>query len=164
MTFRPRETKAPLIIDPNGVLPFPIALERFEPVAGQGPKSIKCWRRIQDRQAFRRLLLEPLKSPDKLPARKSLGSLIAVALDHPEHYKNIYVVRQSSKHDPRRKRDKPSASQRYSDILLYFCTYFIILRVFGVHISYTWPSHDCIVNERRTYYYLGFKVIHKKKP
>src|SRR5690606_1828592 len=44
---RPAEAEAELVIDPNAVLPGPVALEQFESVAGRNPKVVESFRDLQ---------------------------------------------------------------------------------------------------------------------
>jgi hypothetical protein len=37
----PNKTDAPLIVDPNRVLPLPVCLQRFEPVTGRNAKVVE---------------------------------------------------------------------------------------------------------------------------
>jgi hypothetical protein len=39
VALHPNKADAPLIIDSNAVLPFPLALQRFQPVSGQCRKG-----------------------------------------------------------------------------------------------------------------------------
>lgn len=49
IAFMPTETQPPLIIDPNGVLPFTVALEQFESISGQSTQIIERARRLENR-------------------------------------------------------------------------------------------------------------------
>jgi hypothetical protein len=44
----PAEAEAPLIVDPDAVLPLAIPCEPFQPVAGWHPQILKRFRRIED--------------------------------------------------------------------------------------------------------------------
>src|SRR3954469_10030283 len=78
----PFKTDAPLIVDPDAVLPLPIALQRFEPVAGQRRQIMKNVRR------FKTIELEPggpLGSRERFhpfAGGEVSRSLVAVADDH----------------------------------------------------------------------------------
>src|SRR5206468_12819703 len=80
--IRPLETDAPLIVDADAVLPLPIALQRFEPIAGQRRQV------MQDVRGFKAIELEPCAPRDArerfhaLAGREVGRSLIAVADDH----------------------------------------------------------------------------------
>src|SRR5258708_39956980 len=81
--IRPLKTNAPLIVDANAVLPLPIALQRFEPVARQRRQITK------DMRGFETIELEPSRPLDAreafhaLAGREVSRSLIAVPDDHP---------------------------------------------------------------------------------
>src|SRR5437867_10418629 len=78
---RPLKTDAPLIVDADAVLPLPIALQRFEPVAGQRRQV------MEDVRRFKAIEFEPSGSLDArecfhpLAGREIRRSLIAVADD-----------------------------------------------------------------------------------
>jgi len=82
-SIRPLKTDAPLIVDPDAVLPFSIALQRFEPIAGQRRQIMEDVRRLEA------IELEPSRALDArecfhaLARREVSRSLIAVADDHP---------------------------------------------------------------------------------
>ncbi len=82
LSVPPIEANAPLLIDPDGILPFVIARERFESIAWQGSQCFERRGRIQDRQALRGLLLESLECFDERTASKSTGLLVSIAQDH----------------------------------------------------------------------------------
>src|SRR5438105_4659179 len=78
----PLKTDAPLIVDADAVLAFPITLQRFEPVAGQRRQI------MQDVGGFKAIELEPSRPLDArerfhaLAGREISCSLIAIADDH----------------------------------------------------------------------------------
>src|SRR3990172_1391099 len=78
----PLKTDAPLIVDADAVLPLPIALQRFEPVAWQRRQITK------DVRGFKAIELEPRGPLDAgerfhaLAGREVSRSPIAVADDH----------------------------------------------------------------------------------
>src|SRR5689334_7955913 len=47
-SLMPNKTDAPLVVDPNRVLPLPIRLQRFEPVSGRNSKIIEDPSLIQE--------------------------------------------------------------------------------------------------------------------
>jgi hypothetical protein len=72
----PAEADPPLIIDPDAVLPRPIAAELLEPIPGRHAQIIKCLRRIDDQQLPIRHPLQiwtkapyPLTPPDPFRVR-----------------------------------------------------------------------------------------------
>src|ERR1700730_13609971 len=80
--IRPLKTNAPLIVDADAVLPLPIALQRFEPVARQRRQIMK------DVRSFEAIELEPSGPLDArngfhaLASREVSRLLVAVADDH----------------------------------------------------------------------------------
>src|SRR5947209_2056913 len=83
-SIRPLETDTPLIVDADAVLPLPIPLQRFEPVAGQRRQIMK------DMRGFEAIEFEPSGPLDArkgfhaLAGREVSRSLIAVADVHPK--------------------------------------------------------------------------------
>lgn len=82
LSVRPIEANAPLPVDPDGIPPFAIARERFEPVAWQSSQCFERRSRIEDRQAPRGLRLKTLGGFDERSISKPLGLLVPIAQDH----------------------------------------------------------------------------------
>ena len=78
----PHEANSPLLIDANGVLPRPVALEGFETIARQGAQRSQVRRGIEDGQTLRRLIFKALERLDELPAREGFCLFVSIAQDH----------------------------------------------------------------------------------
>jgi hypothetical protein len=64
--FPPLKANPPLVIDPDAVLPLPIAYERFKPIAGQACQVAQAGRLVQQIKAPLRLRDErgePARAP-----------------------------------------------------------------------------------------------------
>ena len=79
----PDEAYAPLIVDPDAVLPLAIASQGFQPIRGRGPKVVERACRIQH------LKLTPCDLGDicgkpfrEFPLENRGGALVTEALDH----------------------------------------------------------------------------------
>src|SRR6266446_4980468 len=85
-SIRPLKTDSPLIVDADAVLPLPIALQSFEPIAGQRRQIMKDMRR------FEAIELEPSGPLDAgecfhaLASGEVSRSPVAVANDHPDKF------------------------------------------------------------------------------
>jgi hypothetical protein len=55
----PGKADPPALVDPNGVLPGPVAFQRFQPVAADGRKVGQTRGCIQPPQSLARLLFDP---------------------------------------------------------------------------------------------------------
>ncbi len=78
---RPLETEAPLLVDPNAVLAFPVAGQSLQMVPRelcQIPQAGGCF---QDPQAFFGLAAKSLESGNSLAFGETFGSAILVAAD-----------------------------------------------------------------------------------
>src|SRR4051812_29483815 len=75
----PFKTDAPLIVDADAVLPLPIALQRFEPVARQRRQIMKDVRRFETIELEPSRPLDARKGFHALAGREVSRSLIAVA-------------------------------------------------------------------------------------
>ena len=82
VTLQPDKTNAPLLINTNAVLPFPIALQCFQSVPRQCRQrsDIRCG--IQHVQFPQGLPLESLKRRHRFPLEESLGIRAAKGTDH----------------------------------------------------------------------------------
>src|SRR5687768_15728635 len=78
----PLKTDAPLIVDADAVLPLPVALQRFEPVAGQRRQIMKDVRGLQAIELEPRGPLDARERFHALAGREVSRSLIAVTDDH----------------------------------------------------------------------------------
>jgi hypothetical protein len=58
LTGIPSETDAPLIVDPDAVLPFSFASQRLQPVAGRIAQIVDGQRGIQQAQFIQRPLMD----------------------------------------------------------------------------------------------------------
>ncbi len=91
----PLKTHAPLVIDSDRVLAFPISFENFKTVAGQ-----RC-QILQGNGSFQAIKLQtcgPFDSReclDSLSDREVFGSLIPVADDHQLIITGTYALRQA---------------------------------------------------------------------
>ena len=92
--IRPFETNAPLLIDPDAILPVSIPAQRFEPVARQGGEVIERNSRVQNFQPLFALALKALESPDAVAIGESLCPFVSIALDHFGYSIKKYPVRQ----------------------------------------------------------------------
>ena len=79
---RPLEADAPLVIDSNAVLTFPIALERFEPAAGQRSQVLERRGGFQLVQSHFSSTGKTLEGLNTLTGGKVARSLVAIAQNH----------------------------------------------------------------------------------
>ena len=82
LPIRPFKADAPLLIDPDGILPGAVPSHGFEPIARQGPQRVERQRGVQDGKPPLSLLLEALERLDEVTLTKSLGLFVLVAEDH----------------------------------------------------------------------------------
>jgi hypothetical protein len=82
--FWPFETNPPLVIDADAELALSIALERFQPVAGQGGKVFQTCRDLQAVEPNFGLSPETGKLPNVLTTGKTFSSSVPVTQDHGE--------------------------------------------------------------------------------
>ena len=79
----PPETKTPLIVDADTVLPFPVTMELLQSVARWHPQIIKRFRGIDKQQCAQREALNRERKPlHGLPVASPLRPLVAKRLDH----------------------------------------------------------------------------------
>ena len=78
----PPKAQTKLIVDADAVLPLPIALQRFEPVAGQRRQIMKDVRGVKAVELEPRGPLDARERFHALAGREVSRSLIAVADDH----------------------------------------------------------------------------------
>jgi hypothetical protein len=78
----PFETDAPLVVDANAVLAFPIALESLQRVARQRSEVEQAHGCFQGPQALFRLAAKALELWHPEPLGETLRALVAVAPDH----------------------------------------------------------------------------------
>lgn len=95
--LRPFETNSPLHVDPDGILSFPIPVQRFEPVARELAKIGKAYRRIQYLQPLPGLALEPREFADAPAKGKELCPLVPLVENHSQQDNVFDGVRQASR-------------------------------------------------------------------
>jgi hypothetical protein len=78
----PSEADAPLVIDPNAVLPGAIPAKGFKTIAWRDTKVVQPGRRIEQLQLAPRDTLERPEAPHRKIAKEALRVPIAKALDH----------------------------------------------------------------------------------
>jgi hypothetical protein len=78
----PDEADPPLIVDPYGVLPIPIALQRVQPVARQTPENPKRLRVIKDLEPPLGLRPEGSKCRNVGSLEKRLSFFVSKGSDH----------------------------------------------------------------------------------
>src|SRR5438067_1085403 len=79
----PAETDPPLFVDPNAVLPGPIALQFLQAVSGRDAQVVKRFGRIDQEQFPECGALRRLGKPGSpLPQEQSLRVLVAETPDH----------------------------------------------------------------------------------
>nr|BFF06767.1 hypothetical protein GCM10023233_17360 [Brevibacterium otitidis] len=79
----PDEADAPLVVDLDAVLPRPVALQEFDPVAGRNPKLVELVRRVEKQQLHERLPLHTRVEPlDPLAQVQRLAIPICEGDDH----------------------------------------------------------------------------------
>ena len=89
----PNETNTPLLIDPDRMLPPPIAAKRFEPVTRNRRQIIQRRRRIEHVELSQRHSCDPLKSPGPSGLEQPLRFSTTEALDHsPSSIAYIYIL------------------------------------------------------------------------
>jgi hypothetical protein len=81
--LQPLKANPPLDVYSDAVLPIPVAFERFKAVARERSEIGKGRNSVEDLQPFVSLSSESLEFPDEFTSRKRLGSLVAIAQDHP---------------------------------------------------------------------------------
>jgi hypothetical protein len=81
LIFWPTETNAPLLVDPNGILPFPITPQRFQPVRVENGQVRERLGGIENAEPLLGLPTERLPLPDPLAGRKSFRGFVTVAAD-----------------------------------------------------------------------------------
>ena len=82
----PFKTDAPLIVDPNAVLPFTVAFQTLKTIAREPSQICQTHRRFQDPEAFFGLTAEVLKPCYRFTVGKELSSLITIASNHDLRY------------------------------------------------------------------------------
>ena len=91
--FSPAKTDAPLVVDPNAVLPDPIAFKCFEAVGWQTCRVFEPCRRGENRQSAARLIVKGAELFDTLSGQEPRCPLVAAALDHGISY---HIIRYTS--------------------------------------------------------------------
>lgn len=79
---RPLEADSPLVIDPDAVLPLPVALQSFKPVSGQDRKILNSDRCVELIQFHLRLPQKPRKRLGILAFGELARRLASNAHDH----------------------------------------------------------------------------------
>jgi hypothetical protein len=85
-TVIPLEADAPLVVDPNAVLPAPVALEGLKPVCGRDPKVVQPRCCIELQQLAPSDTFKTGKCPDELVVEQPLRVLVGEAPDHSSIY------------------------------------------------------------------------------
>ena len=80
--FSPNETKTPLVIDANAVLPFSIAMQGFQAISRRRRQVSQLRGAIQLPKLPARDMLDGLKTTTRLPKVKSPGFRGAERLNH----------------------------------------------------------------------------------
>lgn len=80
----PDKTDPPLIVDPDAVLSFAVALERFEAVAGRRPQIQKPGCRVEHIELAQRHRPDALELGDGLAPVQCLAAPIPKGSDHRE--------------------------------------------------------------------------------
>ena len=80
--FGPLKANPPLVIDADAVLALPVALEGFQPIAGQSGKVFQARRHIQPVKPDFGLSSETGKFPNVLSIGKSFGFSVPVTHNH----------------------------------------------------------------------------------
>jgi len=78
----PLEADAPLQVNPDAVLAFPVASEGLEAVTGELCYVPEAGRRFENPEALFGLMPETLESRDPLTLREAPGLPVSVAPDH----------------------------------------------------------------------------------
>jgi hypothetical protein len=79
----PHEAEASLIVDPDAVLALPVALERFEAVAGRCPEIGEPGRRVKHVELAQRHRFDGLQPGHSIAPVQRLGALVVERPDHP---------------------------------------------------------------------------------
>ena len=82
MAIPPNKTDSRLIVDANGVLPFPVAPQSFQPIPRRRCQHAQFRGSVQLQQFAERNAPEGSKAPRMLVVKKLLGFLRREALDH----------------------------------------------------------------------------------
>ena len=91
----PFEANAPLIVDPDAVLPVAIAVQGFEMVPGKSRKVAQRSCRLEAVELQARGALETGECLDALTGCKSARALVPVADDHERKFTRNYELRQA---------------------------------------------------------------------
>jgi hypothetical protein len=94
-TFRPFEANPPLVIDADAVLALAVALERFEPIAGQSGKVFQTRRGFEPVESDFGLSPKAGKLPNVLTIGKTLGFSVPVIDDHRNRLAGNYALRKA---------------------------------------------------------------------
>ena len=86
IAIAPDKTNAPLVIDADAVLAFPVTFQGFQMIAGRRPQIAKFGRDIQLPQFSLSDALKSQKSFDGSPVMNLLGLSRPEGLDHPSAY------------------------------------------------------------------------------
>ena len=99
MAVLPNEADPPLVIDPNGVLPLPIAAQCLQLIPRRGGKHSQFRGGVKLQKLPQRDSLEGAESPRMLIVKKLLSILRAKALNHSRSIERItlYVKRITSR-------------------------------------------------------------------
>ena len=87
----PFKADAPAIVDPDGVLPFPVSSQRFEAVRVQRGEITQASRSVENPQALLSLATERSPFGDTRPVGEPLRSPVPIALDHYVGATTFYV-------------------------------------------------------------------------
>src|SRR5689334_22464870 len=88
LIFRPVKTDAPLVIDPNGVLPLPRSLQCFQPVGVERGKIASGTGSVENAQSLLSLLPKRFPLADLFARCEMLRVPVTVTPYHPasQHY------------------------------------------------------------------------------
>src|SRR6185369_12584034 len=81
----PYKTNAPLLVDPDTMLPLPVAAQRLQIIRRRNTQRFKDSCRVQDLQLYRRSSLNGLRQLcGELPVKELFSLLVFERLDHKE--------------------------------------------------------------------------------
>ena len=95
MSFVKGEANAVLVVDPDAVLPFAVAAQRFQTIARRDKKISNCLRGVQRSQTPQGHRSDVGELFDALPPEKTFSLLASEAPDHDTDDIVQYVVRQA---------------------------------------------------------------------
>lgn len=87
----PHEAHAPLVIDPDAVLPPPVAMQRFQAIAGKSGQVCQTGSAVQDLQPSLSLRLHSLEATHPLAIEQGFSILIMKGVEHVGRIAGCYV-------------------------------------------------------------------------